>query len=295
MRNMLGSIMVAGMLVQLSMTADYDHKLAARLVNYAGATYCCGTESVAKWSCSACQNVPGFTQISQVFGSKHHGRALVGFDNVLQARIVAFMGTNTEIETWIDDINLNPSPCYTDVCPGCTCHPGFKATYDEIKDDVFTHVSDLSPGKLIITGHSLGAAQATFCAYDLHVQGSKVDHVYTVGQPRVGNDAFSYHYASLNLDHWRVTHHQDPIPHLPWRGVGSYRHIVREAYYADATSGRATRVCSAVNSEDPLCADQFNDELTVLHIPDHWVYLGFHFAKNLMECTFVANSSMMVI
>lgn len=287
--------MVAGMFVQMGFTADYDPDLAARLVNYAGATYCCGTQSVTKWTCSACQNVPGFTNISQVFGSTHHGRALVGFDHVLQARIVAFMGSDVEIATWIDDINVVPSQCYTDVCPGCKCHPGFKATYDEIKGDILAYVSHLSPGKLIITGHSLGAAQAVFCAYDLHMQGLKVDHVYTVGQPRVGNDAFTYHYASKHFDHWRVTHHRDPIPHLPWRGIGSYRQTLREAYYANASAGPATQVCSAVDPEDPLCADQFNDESTLLHIPDHWYYLGFDFSKDVIKCTLVENSSMMVV
>jgi len=275
---------VAGFFVQSGLGSDYDHNLARRLFFYASATYCCGTDRVTNWDCSACQNVPGFSQISQVYGPVKHARALIGFDHVLNARIVAFEGTHADIHTVIDDMNLVPTTCYADVCPACTCHPGFLESYNEVAADVSAAVSILSPGKLIITGHSLGASQATHCAYDLHTKGLTPDHIYTYGQPRVGNEGFSTFYDSLKFDHWRVTHHRDPVTHLPWRGIGTYRHILREAYYQNESAGQATRICSAVDSEDPLCTGQFNDELTVLHVMDHMTYMGYNMLTDWFQC-----------
>lgn len=280
------------MLVHFGLSADYDPNLAERLVYYASASYCCGTEQVTNWDCPGCKKVPGFSRISQVFGPRLHGRALIGFDSVLNARIVAFEGTHADVHTILDDVNVLPAPCYTDGCPGCTCHPGFLSTYSEIAGEVYSAVSQLPPGKLMVTGHSLGAAQATHCAHDLHTKGLRPDHIYTFGQPRVGNSAFAYYYMGFQFDHWRVTHHRDPVPHLPWRGIGSYFHISREAYYE---SDAPPRVCSAVNPEDPLCADQFNDELSFLHWMDHEHYVGLNMVTDLVACAWgTSNSSVMI-
>jgi predicted lipase len=45
-------------------------------------------------------------------------------------------------------------------------------------------------------GHSLGAAIAVLCAWDLHVfQQREVAAVYTYGQPRIGNFPFALAYV----------------------------------------------------------------------------------------------------
>jgi len=268
---------------------DYSHDLARRLVNYAGATYCIDTwsNSVADWSCAPCKAVPGFQNITLIKGDGTAARVLVGYDPELQARVVAFMGTNAEIGTWIADVKLLPSSCYQDIgCNGCKCHPGFLKTYQSVSQQVYDAVSSLPHGSLIITGHSLGAAQAAHCAVDMNNRGLVPDHVYTVGQPRAGNDAFANFYDRLGFDNWRVTHHRDPVPHLPWRGLGNYKQVLREVYYEDANADAPTKICDASFAEDPTCADQFNDELTILHVTDHWNYLGFSFAEGVLRCTF---------
>lgn len=265
---------------------DYSHDLARRLVQYAGATYCTGSKSIDDWSCVPCQAVPGFQHITQIQGHLTDATAIIGFDPTLGARIVAFMGTNANIETWIDDVLLAPTKCYVSECNGCYCHPGFKKAYYSIASQVLSAVQNLPSGKLIITGHSLGAAQATHCAIHLHNNGLAIDHIYTMGQPRVGNKVFASWYDSLGFDHWRVNHHRDPVPHLPWRGLGNYKHILREAYYEKADAGAPTKICNAGDAEDKTCADQFNDELTLPFITDHWYYLGFNFAAGVLRCTF---------
>jgi hypothetical protein len=265
---------------------DYSHDLAKRMVQYAGATYCTASKCIDDWSCVPCQAVPGFQNISVIRGKGTDASAIVGFDPTLGARVVAFMGTNANLETWIDDILLVPTSCYSDAgCNGCNCHPGFYNAYHSIASEILLAVQNLPSGKLIITGHSLGAAQATHCAIALHTHGLAIDHIYTMGQPRVGNDAFANWYDRLGLDHWRVTHHRDPIPHLPWRGLGNYKQVLREAYYEDANADSPTKLCDPGFAEDPTCADQFNDELSTLFITDHWNYLGFSFASDVIRCT----------
>ena len=75
----------------------YEHALAERLVNFAGASYCAGQPSVASWSCYACNFNPGFQNITSVHDKSTDGRGILGYDPVLKARVVAFMGTNLNV------------------------------------------------------------------------------------------------------------------------------------------------------------------------------------------------------
>jgi hypothetical protein len=140
-------VLVAGM----ASAADYSHDLAKRMVQYSGATYCmtiAGQKSIQDWSCIPCQAVPGFQQITQIRSSSFTGaNAIVGFDSELKSRIVAFMGTNAQLDTWIADVLLVPTSCYGELgCSGCYCHPGFKRAFDSIKDQIYDAVSALPEG-----------------------------------------------------------------------------------------------------------------------------------------------------
>ena len=58
-----------------------------------------------------------------------------------------------------------------DVCPKCDAHEGFFSMWNSFKDETLNHVKYLngkySDSKIIVTGHSLGAALATLAGYDL--------------------------------------------------------------------------------------------------------------------------------
>ncbi|MCB0369932.1 MAG: hypothetical protein KDD45_10980, partial [Bdellovibrionales bacterium] len=56
----------------------------------------------------------------------------------------------------------------------------------------------------MITGHSLGGALAVMAAAHLHTKYSLVEMLYTMGQPRVGNDKFAQFMTSLIPDTYRV-------------------------------------------------------------------------------------------
>lgn len=93
-----------------------------------------------------------------------------------------------------------------------------------------------NPGKRVrvyVTGHSLGGALATLCAYDVmtHCQMNHAEHYevscYTFGAPRTGNHAFAKLFASVVPDTWHIIN-SDVRPLLlcggrgPW-GVGAWK------------------------------------------------------------------------
>lgn len=115
---------------------------------------------------------------------------------------------------------------------------------------------------VIVTGHSMGGALASFCALDLavsaaqevtmgghrmyfpppwslkrlpHLQmsfGSNSVHLMTFGQPRVGNAAFASYFAQYVPYTVRMTHERDIVPHLPpyffFLPKLTYKHFPRE-------------------------------------------------------------------
>lgn len=56
--------------------------------------------------------------------------------------------------------------------------------------------SEHSDAKLVITGHSLGAAVATLAALDFQHEGYDVDRTIVLASPRVGNARFAEYGAS---------------------------------------------------------------------------------------------------
>lgn len=67
-----------------------------------------------------------------------------------------------------------------------------------------------------VTGHSLGAAIAALCAFDLYDNGYNIVEVYTFGQPRVGDATFAKNYNErFDGYSYRVVHYADIVPHLP--------------------------------------------------------------------------------
>jgi len=269
-------------LEERSATNAYNASLGERLVNYAGAAYCSGQQKVTDWNCYACDKAPGFQNITSMHDPKTNGRGIVGYDPELGARVVAFMGTNANIKTWIDDLkSATLSPFPVGDCGACKAGTGFVETFEGLRDQVYTALDKLPQGPLYITGHSLGASLATLCALDYYnTTGTSPDALITMGQPRTGNTEFARYYNAKIPSHWRATHYKDPIPHLPYEWMG-FSHLHTECFYNE--NGTSYKVCNMTNGEDPTCADQFGANL--LDITDHWVYLGFSFVTDIIDCT----------
>lgn len=126
--------------------------------------------------------------------------------------VVAFCGTNDYIDV-IDDLEADFKP---QVSGHGLVHHGMQKSWRELKGRVAEAV-DGRP--VILTGHSLGGAQATLAALDL----PSIIEVVTFGSPRVGDPDFVAYYQSLGLSTTRYVNMSDPVPWLPGYMAG-YRH-----------------------------------------------------------------------
>jgi hypothetical protein len=139
---------------------------------------------------------------------------------------------------------------------------------------------------LLITGHSLGAALATFAAVDIKEQLSPSQKIYfyTFGSPRTGNQAFSDHIMSLypsGSEYYRVVHAQDIVPHLPMTQFG-FNHAGNEVWYPNAGTQLEHQIClnKKASPENLNCADTV--PISNYSNACHMIYVGIDF--NLGWC-----------
>ena len=127
---------------------------------------------------------------------------------------------SANLTNWLYDFDaLDMSPA--EYCDGCMVHTGFYRSWLSVARKVTEEVQrlrQLHPGaKLLVTGHSLGAAMAVLAATHLHyVDALSVHAVYTFGQPRVGNAAFLDYFSAIDdkFAAFRVVHYRDPGNHF---------------------------------------------------------------------------------
>ena len=112
---------------------------------------------------------------------------------------------------------------------GVKVHAGFLEGYNSVSDQMMHVLQSINGGTrpIFITGHSYGGALAVLAGLDLQLEGFNVHSVYTFGQPRVGNGAFSGLVERTLGDRLqRVVYDNDivaRVPHLPSL-TDPYRH-----------------------------------------------------------------------
>ncbi|CAI4229285.1 unnamed protein product, partial [Auanema sp. JU1783] len=69
---------------------------------------------------------------------------------------------------------------------------------------------------IVFSGHSTGGALATLAALQAYRIGvpSYLIHLYTYGEPRIGNILFANNVDRLFADSWRIVNARDVVPHL---------------------------------------------------------------------------------
>lgn len=109
-------------------------------------------------------------------------------------------------------------------------------------------LKDQHPSALIVvTGHSLGAALATFAAVDLitlfELPAEKFVF-YNFGSPRTGNQAWTDLIFSLfPTGSYRITHSNDPVPQQPAMILG-FSHFANEIWYnVDSNTDKSFKEC----------------------------------------------------
>ena len=204
---------------------------------------------------------------------------LQGYAGVLpstKTAYIVFRGSSS-IMNWLDDFEVKKIPY--DTYPECDCkvHDGFYKTTLNLKNQAIIAVQEIEKKykftKIIVTGHSLGAAVAQLIGMELEREHYPVT-IYNFGQPRTGDIVYAKFVNTIISNVWRFTHDKDMVPHVPPITELNYYHSCREVF-EDASGG--LRECSKTNGEDPTCTDQYS--LIHTSVSDHNTYL-----KHPVDC-----------
>ncbi|GAV73158.1 Lipase_3 domain-containing protein, partial [Cephalotus follicularis] len=204
--------------------AVYNHTLATILVEYASAVYMSDLTELFTWTCPRCDGLTkGFEIIDILVDIQHCLQAFVGVARDLNAVVIAFRGTQeNSIQNWVEDLFWKQLDLNYPGMPDAMVHHGFYGAYHNttirpgILDAVGKAKEYYGDLDILLTGHSMGGAMASFCGLDLTVNHkAKNVQVLTFGQPRIGNAAFASYYSKLVPQTIRVTNEHDMVPHLP--------------------------------------------------------------------------------
>lgn len=134
--------------------------------------------------------------------------------------IVAFRGTEVEVaRDVLTDIDMKIVPLEDG--GGAGVHAGFANAWRSVRASVGHVLATLGLQKIVATGHSLGAAIATLCAFDFPEM-----QLVTFGCPRVGDEAFVREFKRRGSEACRVTTLHDIVPHVPFCGGElAYAHV----------------------------------------------------------------------
>ncbi|KAM7488200.1 hypothetical protein LguiB_025684 [Lonicera macranthoides] len=268
----------------------YNPTLARIMVEYASAVYMSDLTELFTWTCSRCDGLTkGFEVIELIVDVQHCLQAFVGVAKNLNATVIAFRGTQEHsIQNWIEDLYWKQLDLNYPGISDAMVHRGFYYAY---------HNTTLRPGvlsaverarelygdlKIMVTGHSMGGAMASFCGLDLRLNlGAQNVQVMTFGQPRIGNAVFASYYGQIVPNTIRVTNEHDMVPHLPPYYTHfpqkTYHHFPREVWLYNTGIGSLVytveKVCDG-SGEDPTCSRSVTGNSILDHLRYYGVRLG---------------------
>lgn len=149
-------------------------------------------------------------------------------------KIYLSMRGSVSLSNWAADVKYFMTDCANELkIANAKCEVGFYGFWKESMDHAVSGIRRAvaeNPGyRIVVTGHSLGAAAAVFAATYLRTKYPDVT-LYTYGQPRAGNMALSVA-VSTQGKNYRITHTNDIVPQLPWESIKSFCFGKCENYY----------------------------------------------------------------
>jgi len=177
------------------------------------------------WSCGEhCNSVSGLEMITYIENKQKVLGGFVGYDSTQDAIIVSFRGTvSTSITDWIHNLAYTKTQPWSEY-PDAKVHHGFNDAWEYVEDDIMSAINNIRATypttRVQLTGHSLGAAMAVNAAMDIKLKYGLDTSYLDFGRPRAGNLAFTQALVSEGITGFRVTHHQDIVPHAPPEAFG---------------------------------------------------------------------------
>jgi len=164
-------------------------------------------------------------------------KVILGYDPISGSIITSWRGS-ANIMNWLEDFDFVKVDYYQPGCNDCQVHKGFYNSYSVVIDKLYPAVQALAlkypTAPVVVTGHSLGGAQATLCAADYQVVLNLAPHLYNYGSPRVGTANFVDWFNALNMaSALRGVYRNDPVPTVPFVDYLEYEHIGTEVHFYD--------------------------------------------------------------
>ncbi|KAF8517176.1 alpha/beta-hydrolase, partial [Hysterangium stoloniferum] len=206
-----------------------------------------------------CPNPNGHVLVHSVSDEMPKAQGFLARDDGRREFVLALRGSLSLMNV-ITDMGLLLVPFKShgvDTPSGTLVHSGFLIAWNSIVNDVVFSLEqqlDRHPSySLVITGHSMGGALASLAAMSIRANYPFLNTtLYTYGQPRTGNDAYSLWVNSELGEHsFRVVHTNDGVPTVTDR---TYRHHGIEYWQnPDPPSANTTTRCNA-DGEDDSCS-----------------------------------------
>jgi triacylglycerol lipase len=150
---------------------------------------------------------PSFSKVRVQTITATNNRYFLATSTLTKTHLIAIAGTSNFENVLIDaDFTQQYEPELK-----INLHRGFGRAARLIYDDVVPHVK--SDYRLLITGHSLGGAEAVILGALFLEKGNTVGDVITFGQPKVTDEAGLAKFKGLPLT--RVINQSDLIPEVP--------------------------------------------------------------------------------
>lgn len=158
---------------------------------------------------------------------------VAGNDRII---IVAFRGTQGKVNDITADAKVKTEPG-----PFGKVHRGFNAALHEVwrpqaGKDMRSAIKKFQDNNQTVwfCGHSLGAALAALAAAEyVFIDKGVVNGLYTIGQPRVGNEEFAEQFDKILANRcFRFVNNNDIVPRVPLPGlVFKYKHGGHPLYF----------------------------------------------------------------
>eukprot|EP00884_Botryococcus_braunii_P018330 jgi/Botrbrau1/5180/Bobra.0172s0050.2 len=178
-----------------------------------------------------CTNVGHSVFVNRDQKGQKDGQAHVAWRPAINTLIVAFRGTSSSADMFVDARFSPTSASFLDsLITGARVHRGFHDQLKDMWEDLEAAIDDVreaasqkaSVEHIIVTGHSLGGALATIGGPLLAKKFPKADvRVVTFAAPRAGNEKFAAAFESLIGTSLRFHFNYDPVPCAPF----GYKHV----------------------------------------------------------------------